>query len=371
MRAYIAATSQNEGKTVVSVGLINSLKKRLEKVGYIKPVGQQYVVINDEEIDKDAVLVKEVYNLPDKLKYMSPLAIPKGFTENYILRGNREELVNRIRNAYKNISLNKEVVVIEGTGHAGVGSIFDLSNAEVCRLLNAKVILVSCGGIGRPVDQIMLNKAMFDVHGIELLGVIINKVYPDKYKKIKNLIQHRLERENIELLGVIPYNPILSSPTMRELLEDLGGSLISGEEDLDNVVNRIVVGAMPPHEALNYFGPGTLLVTPGNREDIILAAMSGCLPGITKAYCISGLILTCGVIPHKNVMNLIGEIPVPVIMVEDDTFVAANKVHGLIVKIRSTELHKIRATQELVENYVNVDRIVELLKEDKKRRSKL
>ena len=268
MKVYVGATRQNEGKTIVCLGLLNTFLKKFNKAGYIKPVGQQYSIVNGEEVDKDAILLRSVYNLKEKLKNMSPIAVPKGFTENYILHGNKTELQKRIVESFNRISKDKDMVVIEGTGHAGVGSVFDMSNAEVAKLLGAPVILVSCGGIGRPIDEIILNKPTFDARGVKILGVIINKVFPEKYDKINTLVRKGLERKNIEVLGVIPYNDVLSSPNISELLEDIGGKLLSGEEELDNTVNRIVVGAMPPHEALDYFGPGTLLITPGNREDI-------------------------------------------------------------------------------------------------------
>jgi hypothetical protein len=363
MKVYIGATRQNDGKTIVCMGLLKAFFKRLQKVGYIKPVGQQFHVIDDEKIDKDTVLMNSVFKFKDRLKDMSPIAVPKGFTEGYILHGDKAKLMDRVREFYDRVAQDKEIVVIEGTGHAGVGSVFDMSNAEVARLLGAKVILVSCGGIGRPIDEILLNKPTFDALGVEILGVIVNKVMPEKYDKINDLVRKGLARKNIEVLGVIPHNPVLSNPTISELLEDMEGTLLTGEEDLENVVNRIVVGAMPPHEALDYFGPGTLLITPGNREDIILAAMSGCLPGITKAYCVSGIVLTCGVLPHKNVIHLIQEVSIPVISVHDDTFTAASKINNLIVKVRPGEQKKIKATEKLIEKYVDVDKILDLMKE--------
>ena len=363
MKVYVGATRQNEGKTVVCLGLLNAFKKRLGKVGYIKPVGQQFSIVDGEEVDKDAVLMKSVYKLPENLKDMSPIAVPKGFTEDYIVHGNGEELRKHVIESFNRISKDKEMAVIEGTGHAGVGAVFDMSNAEVARLLDAPVILVSCGGIGHPIDEIMLNKPTFDAHKVKVLGVIVNKVYPEKYDKIREYVQKGLAKKNIEALGVIPYNDTLSNPTLRELLEDIHGKLLSGEEELDNAVNRIVVGAMTPHEALNHFGPGTLLITPGNREDIILAAMSGSLPGITKTYCVSGIILTGGVAPHKNVLHLMQEVPIPVIAVEDDTFTTASKINRLIVKIRPGEIKKIKATEQLIEKYVDVDRIIDLIKQ--------
>ena len=365
MKVYVGATRQNEGKTIVCLGLLNAFRKRLNNVGYIKPVGQQFNIVDGQEVDKDAILMKSVYKLDANLKDMSPIAVPKGFTENYILEGDRDKLVKKITDSYRSIAKDKKMIVVEGTGHAGVGSVFDMPNAEVAKLLDTPVILVSCGGIGRPIDEILLNKPTFDARGVRILGVIINKVFPDKYDKINGLVRKGLKKKNIEVLGVIPYNQVLSSPTISELLDDIGGKLLSGGEELDNTVNRIVVGAMPAHEALNYFGPGTLLITPGNREDIILAAMSGCLPGITKTFCVSGVVLTDGTTPHKNVMRLMEEVAIPVIAVKDDTFTAASKINTLIVKIRPGEARKIKATERLIENYVDVDRILELIKIEK------
>ena len=362
MKIYVGATRQNQGKTITCLGLLNTFLKRLHSVGYIKPVGQQFSIVDGEEVDKDVILMKSIYKLKENLKDMSPIAVPKGFTENYILKGNKEELRKKVIESYDKIAKDKNMVIIEGTGHAGVGSVFDMSNVEVAGLLGAEVILVSCGGIGQPIDEIMLNKPTFDARGVKILGVIINKVFPEKYDKINTFVRKGLEKKNIEVLGVIPYNDILSNPTLSELLEDIGGKLLTGEEELDNTVNRIIVAAMPPHEALDYFGPGTLLITPGNREDIILAAMSGCLPGVTKAYCVSGIIVTGDFTPHKNVMRLLKEVSIPVIAVKDDTFTAASKINSLIVKIRPGEVKKIKATERLIEKYVDIDRILELVK---------
>ena len=94
-------------------------------------------------------------------------------------------------------------MLIEGTGHAGVGSVFDLSNAAVAKLLGAQVIIVTCGGIGRPIDEVMLNKAVFDSYGVDLLGVIINKVSPEKTEKISRFVRLGFQKKGIEVFGII------------------------------------------------------------------------------------------------------------------------------------------------------------------------
>ncbi|MEK7375717.1 MAG: AAA family ATPase [Candidatus Margulisiibacteriota bacterium] len=360
-KVFIAATRQNDGKTIVSMGLIASIKKRMPNVGYIKPVGQKYLVVNGKKVDKDAVLVREVYKLNGNLANMNPIAVTKGFTEAYIRHGKKEVLANRIKKAFHNVKKGRDFVLIEGTGHAGVGAVFDMSNSDVAKLLGSKVILVSIGGLGRPIDEIMLNKAKFDQNGVELLGVIINKVQPNKYEKVEGLVRAGLKRKGIEVFGVIPYHEPLSSPSMEQIQEDIGGKLLSGERGIKRAVHRMIIGAMQPHEALGYFGEGTLLITPGSREDIIFAAMSGSIGAQARTFGVAGIILTGKVTPHRHVLSLIKEIDIPVIQIKEDTFSVASRIHDLIVKIRPTDTEKIRATEELIEKYVNTDRILSLL----------
>jgi dethiobiotin synthase len=303
MRLYVAATRQNDGKTMVSLGLLNALRTRLGKVTYMKPVGQQYIEIDGVKIDKDAVLMQKIYNLKDPLPDMSPVAIPQGFTENYILNGNRKDLAEKVEQACNRLSEHNKFVLIEGTGHGGVGSVFDMSNADVAKLLKTKVVLVACGGIGRPIDELMLNKAIFDQQGVEIIGVIINKVQTEKYKKINRLVRLGLKRKGLDVLGVIPFDEILSHPTMEELREDLQGTVLCGQRQLKNMTGKMVIGDMHAHDTLNYLKPGCLLITPGNRDDLILAALSAM--AVKRNRRVSGIILTCGVSPHKNMLRLI------------------------------------------------------------------
>lgn len=364
MRIYIGATRQNDGKTITCLGLVAALKKRLGSIGYIKPVGQRYVEIDGAKIDEDAVLVKEVYGLEGDVSDMSPIAIPRHFTENYIDSPNHDSLVGTMMECFSRVEAGKDIVVVEGTGHAGVGSVFDMSNGDVAALLKAPVVIISSGGIGRPIDEIMLNKAMFDVAGVRVLGAIVNKVEEDKYDKVCSYVRRGLERKGIELLGVMPFRPLLSSPTIQQLLDDIDGKLMSGHRGLHNAVEKMVIGAMPPHQALDYFSRGTLLITPGTREDLILAAMSSCLLGPSHSPCVAGMILTGGTPPQPSIMDLVDKTGIPVILVGEDTYTVASRIAKLIVKIRPGDFDKIRAAEKLVDEFVNVERIIEKLQEN-------
>src|ERR1700744_5708504 len=198
-RVFIAATRQNDGKTTTSLGLIAALQQKFPRVGYIKPVGQRFVEIEEQKIDEDTVLMDQVYRLNCPLVDMSPIAVEPDFTRKYLQAANNETLVKRIVKAFDRVAWEKDFVLCEGSGHAGVGSVFDLSNSRVAKILGAKVIIVSQGGIGKPIDEVYLNQAVFEREGVEILGVIINKVLPDKVDFITEFARRGLKRKGVEL----------------------------------------------------------------------------------------------------------------------------------------------------------------------------
>jgi len=179
-RVFIAATGRNTGKTSVSIGIINYLLKRGYKIGYMKPISQRYAEINGQKIAEDAILMKKIFSLRGNLSDMSPFVIEHNDTSKY-LTGKKKLPANKILKACRNIEKENDVIVIEGTGHAGVGSVFNLSNARVAKLLNAPVIIVGIGGIGSTIDSIKLNESLFLSQGCTVLGIILNKVIKEEW----------------------------------------------------------------------------------------------------------------------------------------------------------------------------------------------
>ena len=210
---YISATKQDTGKTSVIMGLIQTLIKNKKKPGYIKPVGQRYVRYKRSEIDEDAVLVHQVFKLKEKPRCLNPVAVKEGFTRQFIFNPDVAPLEKKILECTKKLEQIYDIMIIEGTGHAGVGSCFNLSNARVAELLGAKAIIIAPGGIGKPIDEITLNMALFQKHNVEIIGVILNKVLPEKYDKIKVTVAQGLENQGTRLLGCLLY----TSPSPRDL----------------------------------------------------------------------------------------------------------------------------------------------------------
>src|SRR2546421_9392673 len=226
-RIFIAATRQNEGKTTTSLGLIGALQQHYPRVGYIKPVGQRFVEVAEQKIDEDTVLMDSVFGLNCPLVDMSPIAVEPDFTRKYLQTSNNEALVKTIQKAFDRVAWEKDFVLCEGSGHAGVGSVFDLSNAQVAKILDARVIIVTQGGIGRPIDEVSLNQALFEKEGVEIIGVIVNKVLPGKVDYVTDLVRRGLKRKGLELLGVIPHQSILCSPTVEQVREGLNAQMLN------------------------------------------------------------------------------------------------------------------------------------------------
>jgi len=356
-RVFIAATRQNDGKTTMSLGLLSAMQDVYHRIGYIKPVGQRFVEIEEQKIDEDTILMDRVYQLNCPLVDMSPIAVEPDFTRKYLQSSNRDALVKRIETAFDRVAWEKDFVLVEGSGHAGVGSVFDLSNAQVAKILNAKVIIVSRGGIGKPIDEVALNQALFEKEGVEIIGVILNKVIPEKTEFVCDFARRGLKRKGLELLGVIPHQRILSSPTLNLIREELDAEMLNNSTHLHNLVDDVVVGAMSVQNAIRFFKPGVLLITPGDREDLVLAAAT--VAGRERK--LAGVVLTGNLRPGKNALKAIQEMQFPVLLARDDSYEVASTVHDLIVKTRPDDTQKIELIRNLIAEHVDVQKILERL----------
>jgi len=354
-RVFIAATRQNDGKTTSSLGLLAAMQKFYPRIGYIKPVGQRFIEIEEQKIDEDIVLMDHVYRLNCPLVDMSPIAVEPDFTRKYLQSSNNEALVRKIQKAFDRVAWEKDFVLCEGSGHAGVGAVFDLSNAQVAKILQAKVIIVTQGGIGKPIDEVSLNQALFEKEDVEIIGVILNKVLPDKVDYVTEFARRGLKRKGLELLGVIPHQSILTNPTLDQVRDGLKAEMLNNSKQLQNRVNTVVVGSITSPNAPNFLPGNTLLITPGDGDNQIVAAAT------TAHAVLAGIVLTGNVRPGGDVLKLIQEMPFPVLLAREDSYHVASTVHDLTVKTRPNDTEKISLIRDLIAEYVDVNKILKAL----------
>ena len=354
-RLFIAATQQNDGKTTISLGLFGALRRALGRIGFIKPVGQRFVEVEGHKIDEDTVLIDQTYGIYAPLEAISPIAVEPDFTRRFIQQANSDMLVKRIQNSFDRAAWEKDFVIVEGTGHAGVGSVFDLSNARVARLLGAQAILITQGGIGRPIDEVALNAALFEKEGVPLLGVILNKVLPEKYDYVVDFARRGLSRLGIELLGALPADPVLSQPTLGQVAKAVKGEFINARASSRRLARRVLIGDMGTGHLLTQFTPGTLVITPGDREDVILAAVS-LIRQHARGLC--GIVLSTGLKAHDSVMKVLLDSDLPAITSPLDSYTIASRIHSMTIKTLPGDTEKISRIQELTEKHVDLQRLL-------------
>jgi uncharacterized protein len=357
---YIAATGQHIGKTTVALGLVRFLRDRGIHTGFMKPVGQSYVVVDGDKVDEDVVLIRDTFGSSDRLTDMSPIAVERGFTEEHIFARDSAALKGRVQEAFQRLVADKEAMVVEGTGHAGVGSCFGLSNADVAQALGCLALIVSGGGIGRPLDEIALSASLFGCRGVPTIGSVLNKVIPEKLEKTRRVVAAGLGNMGMRLLGMAPYIEGLTFPTCAQLVHHLKLDVFSAGEGLHHRAEHNIVAAMEPQHMATYLADKTLVIVPGDRVDNLeVCVREHQKPGPPN---LAGFILTGGLMPPSGVMNDLQQTGLPVLLSNQDTFTVTSAIRQLVFKIESADVDKIEAAQQMVQNHVDVDHILDRLR---------
>ena len=364
---FIAATGQDRGKTSFSVGMISALLEKVDRIGYMKPVGQRFTTTEDGlKIDEDAELIDSIYGFDDNLKDVSPIIVDSGYTKHCIQHDCGREVEQQLALAYERIKTGRDMVLVEGSGKCSVGEVIKLSNPRVAELLDAKVILVAQGGFGSTIDTVMLNIAFLKQFDIDILGVVINKVFKKKYEEVKEITGKGLRDRGVNVLGVLPYERILTHPTLEHIVSEcpeFKPLTQASNTVMHRNISKIIVGAMTPHEALKYLKGRELLITGGDREDIIVSALARTAIHLQsgRGGSVSGIIATGGLKPHDSLIETAENLGILMLQSEEDTYSVASRIKGMTVKLRPNDRRKIEKIQELVKTHIDLDEVMSYL----------
>jgi BioD-like phosphotransacetylase family protein len=360
-KLYIASTKQADGKTVVTLGLMKAFSERVKKIGFIKPLGLSELKVADYAIDHDASLMERVFSLHSNIKDMNPATIDRNSIDYFAEPAKQKETLEEIVESFHRVSEGRDMMLIKGTVGAACGSVYGLSNALIAKTLGAKVVLLTSGGIGHPLDDVVLNLEHFQAHGLEVIGVIFNKVFPQEVDKLRTFGAPFLQQRGTRLLGVIPYNKPLAYPTMRDIAERIDGKVLAGEQHLGNHAGKILVGAMTPAGTFGHFENNCLLIVGGDRTDMILAALAFTFLSGEKKRKFAGMLLTCGIEPPKEILEMIKQAEIPIISAEQDSYSVVSSISQMHAKISPADEQKIAVVYDLVRRHVDIDQVFELL----------
>ena len=357
-RIFVAATRMNDGKTTTCLGLTAALQAMGLHVGYIKPIAQRVVMSGDDQVDEDTLLIDGLFDLDIPIAAMSPVAIGPDFTKQYLENPDEigPQLKDRICRAFDRSAYGKDIVVVEGSGHAGVGSVFGASNADNARVLGSKAIIVAAGGIGKPIDEIALNKALFDKAGVEVVGAILNKVMPDKLEFIRDFAGRGLRKLGVPLLGVVPLQETLVYPNLDQVADETKARWIHRPAGLRRV-RRVVIGAMSARRSAEYLRvPGTLVIVPGDREDLLEAFIAG-----VGAETLSGVLFSNGLLPNDDIVRRLKEAGIAMAAVEAESFAVTARINNMTVKTMRQDDDKIPIIRKMISDSVDIQALLRSL----------
>ncbi|MGZ5246586.1 MAG: phosphate acetyltransferase, partial [Flavitalea sp.] len=348
---FIATTEPYSGKSVVALGIVNMLLRKAGKVAYFKPI------VNDDPSEKKDVDIETIlthFNL--SIPYEDTYAFTRQQGLRQMESESSGEMIDTIIQKVKKLEDSNDFTVIEGSDFVGEGAAFEFeTNLAIAKNLGSPVILVVSGDNKSTAQIINTTQAVirnFNSREVQVLAVVVNKVKKEMVDDIQELLSPQLGDEII--LSVIPQDKQLQNPTMKEIADQLGGKILFGENLLGNQVDHFVTGAMHLPKFLNHLDENVLIVTPGDRGDIIIGALQANLS--TTYQKIAGIILTAGIEPEEPIMRLIQGLQtvVPIILVQSGTFKTTQIVGSINARLSADNLKKLELAINTFEKYVDV-----------------
>jgi phosphate acetyltransferase len=329
---YITSTEARSGKSLISLGVMEMLLGKIDRVGFFRPIINMDQGLKNQ--DNDINLISSRFKL--EIPYERMYGCTSKDVENLIAGGKDEEILERIIRKYNQLTETCDFVLCEGTDFASSTASFELDiNAEISKNLGSPVLLVE-NAYQKSMDDILrsieLSIDSLSEKGSQIIATIVNRVEP---KEGKRIVKHLKKRGLIkkQLVYTIPDEEYLGKPTVGEIADILGAEVLYGKEQLDRHVYNFTVAAMQLQNFLTRIDHGSLIITPGDRADVIVA----CLAAVssTSMENISGILLTGGLKPEESIWKLIKGFSqmVPILSVKDNTFPIAaivDKVHAII-----------------------------------------
>ena len=355
---YIATVESDSGKSLISLGLLRMMLTKSTKVGYFRPIINEF---DDNGYDEHTNTAINFFNLD--IDYKDCFAYKQSEVVALLSDGKEDEVIQKVIEKYKKLEANYDYVLVEGTDFSGEGGIIELDiNLMIAKNLNIPALIVGSGNGKKKKDFIntmQLSYNSFIGKEVDVIGIVANKIEVDEVDYIREeLIKSFPEQLQID---IIPKIDFLAFPTVKEVVQALKGRVLFGAQFLDNAIGSYSTGAMQLRNYLTRIKENALVITPGDRADIILGALQA---NASKNYPkIAGIILTGTIIPEESILKLIEGVQstVPIVSVDGGTFGISNKIGAVKSKIYATHNKKILLSLDTFDTYVNAEGLTNIL----------
>ena len=355
---YVTATEARSGKSLVCLGLMELLLRKIDKVGFFRPI------IDNEpgsgKRDNDIELISSYFKL--EIPYEKMYGYTTSETADLISRGRATEILEGIIRKFNELKKTCDFVLCEGTDYASSAASLELDiNAEASKNLGAPVLLVSNAYQKCLHDVIPPLKLAFESlteKGCNTIATIINRASLQEVEEIVKILKEK-DATAKSLVYVLPNEASLGNPTVGEIADLLGAEVLYGEEELSRHVYNFTVAAMQLRNFLTRISHGSLIITPGDREDVIIASFASVSSNAMEN--IAGILLTGGIKPEGAIWNLIQGFPrkVPILSVQENTFPVATRVDKIHASISPDDDRKITQALGIFERSIDTEQLGE------------
>jgi hypothetical protein len=331
----------NAGKTSLIIGLAKATGKSF---GYMKPLGDRLVYRKKRVWDYDAALLTNIFGMQQ-----SPEDITVGFAHLKLrFKYDEEGAKNRVLAMAKDVSAGKDMLFVEGGKDIEYGISFYLNVLSLAEYLGGKLVILVGGDENYIVDNVIFIKKYLSFTGMDFRGVIINKVR--NVEDFKNIYIPMMQKADINILGIIPYQEELTFFSMEYLSQYLLARVVAGEDWLNRRISNIFVGAASVDSAyadVRFHKENKLVVTSGDRSDMLLASF--------EDKCTAAVILTNNILPPQNILAKADEKKIPVLLVPMGVYETAKQIEALTPLITSKNTAEIDLMGKLVRENVKMD----------------
>ncbi|BCL62948.1 phosphate acetyltransferase [Desulfomarina profundi] len=356
---YVAATEPRSGKSAVSLGLMELLTRNIKKVAFFRPLID--VDHSRRELDNTINLIRSQYSLETEYEEMYGFTVTEA--SQLLAMGRQTEFIEGVMAKFQALGEKADFVLCEGVELEGATASFDFDiNVDIITNLGCPVVLVAGGRRAKGPDDLVRSIKVYHESLVErkcdIVATIVNRVNPDDLETVeKRLVERKAGRD--ELLYVIPNNENLGNPSVGEVARLLKAEILYGGKNLTRHVRSFTIAAMQLRNLLERIEYGTLIITPGDRSDVVLACLAA-VQSMTMPN-ISGIMLTGGLVPESPVQKVIEGFQdlVPIIAVGENTYQAAIRVENIHASITPDNTRKIVQALAVFERHVNMEELGE------------
>lgn len=351
---YIASLSPEAGKLVVTLGIMEFLSCSVGNVAFFRPV-----IDTERKEDPDIALIRGRYcaNMSYEESYGFQAAEVKTFVAEGRIKFFLEELMNHL----SGLKERYDFVLCEGLNSTSFLSAFDVDiNIEIAKNLGCPFIGVLNGMDQSPRDiakEITIAADAIAEAGCTHFATFVNRMSPDTLGVLEVELEDPDDTSGTPVF-LLPEEQELDKPSLGDISKALGCTNLLGHQyGMDRIVKRLKIAAMTMEHFLGHVEDGDLIIVPGDRDDIILAALST-LFSINYPN-VAGILLSGGFLPGQNTMRLLSdrEQTLPLLSVPSDTYTTTCNVAAVPALINPGDERKIALALGLFESHVHASKL--------------